>query len=53
VLVVFESLIDGTVGVFAGRIGAGLRRRSAVQGGLDVAARGIFMGLGVRPAVEK
>ncbi|HEY2984959.1 MAG TPA: LysE family translocator, partial [Jatrophihabitantaceae bacterium] len=53
VLVIFEFLVDGTVGVLAGRIGAWLRRRHAVRRGLDVAAGGIFIGLGVRLAVEK
>jgi threonine/homoserine/homoserine lactone efflux protein len=46
-------LFDGIVSVFAGRIGAWLRRRHAVQRGLDVTAGGIFIGLGVRLAVEK
>lgn len=53
VLVAFEFLVDGTVGVLAGRIGAWLRRRRGVQRGLDVTVGGIFIGLGVRLAVEK
>jgi threonine/homoserine/homoserine lactone efflux protein len=53
VLVAFEFLVDGTVGVLAGRIGAWLRRRRAVQRGLDVTSGGIFIGLGVRLAAEK
>ncbi|WP_394848530.1 LysE family translocator [Pendulispora brunnea] len=53
ILVAFEFLVDGTVGVLAGRIGAWLRRRRAVQRALDVAAGGIFIGLGIRLAVEK
>jgi len=53
ILVVFEFLVDGTVGVLAGRIGATLRRRRAVRRGLDVAAGGIFIGLGVRLAAER
>jgi threonine/homoserine/homoserine lactone efflux protein len=53
VLVAFEFLVDGTVGVLAGRIGAWLRRRRGVRRGLDVTAGGIFIGLGVRLAVEK
>jgi threonine/homoserine/homoserine lactone efflux protein len=48
ILVVFEFLVDGTVGVLAGRIGSVLRRRRAVQRGLDVTVGGIFIGLGVR-----
>lgn len=53
ILVVFEFLVDGTVGVLAGRIGGWLRRRRKVQRGLDVTVGGIFIGLGVRLAVEK
>jgi threonine/homoserine/homoserine lactone efflux protein len=53
ILVVFEFLVDGSVGVLAGRIGGLLRRRRAVRRGLDVTAGGIFIGLGVRLAVEK
>ncbi|TCC45425.1 LysE family translocator [Kribbella pittospori] len=53
ILVVFEFLVDGTVGVLAGRIGSMLRRRRAVRRGLDVAAGGIFIALGVRIAVER
>jgi threonine/homoserine/homoserine lactone efflux protein len=46
--------VDGTVGVLAGRIGPWRRRRRrrAVERGLDIAAGGIFIGLGVRLAVE-
>lgn len=53
ILVVFEFLVDGTVGVLAGRIGSTLRRRRAVRRGLDVTAGGIFIGLGVRLAAER
>lgn len=53
VLVAFEFLVDGTVGVLAGRIGGVLRRRRRVQRGLDVTSGGIFIGLGVRLAVER
>lgn len=52
ILVAFEFLVDGTVGVLAGRIGSWLRRRRAVHRGLDVAAGGIFIGLGLRLAVD-
>ncbi|WP_041290390.1 LysE family translocator [Kribbella flavida] len=53
ILVAFEFLVDGSVGLLAGRIGGLLRRRRAVRRGLDVTAGAIFIGLGVRLAVEK
>lgn len=52
VLVVFEFLVDGTVGIMAGRIGDWLRHRRRVQRGLDVTVGGIFIGLGARLALE-
>ena len=39
ILVVFECLIDGTVGVLGGRIGGWLRTRRAAQRRLDVTVR--------------
>ena len=53
ILVTFEFLVDGTVGVLAGRIGGWLRRRRKVQRGLDVTVGSIFIGLGVRLAVTR
>jgi len=52
VFVVLEFLVDGTVGVLAGRIGDWLGRRRAARRRLDVATGGVFIGLGVRLAVE-
>ncbi|MFD0970091.1 LysE family translocator [Plantactinospora endophytica] len=52
ILVGFEFLVDGAVGIFAGRIGGWLRRRVAVRRRIDAATGGIFIGLGVRLAVE-
>jgi threonine/homoserine/homoserine lactone efflux protein len=52
VLIVFEVLVDGAVGVLAGRIGGWLRRRQAARRRIDVATGGIFIGLGVRLAVD-
>lgn len=52
VLIVFEFLVDGAVGVLAGRIGDWLRRRQAARRRIDVATGGIFIGLGVRLAVN-
>lgn len=47
-----EFLVDGTVGVFAGRIGSWLRRRHGAQRRLDVATGTLLIGLGLRLAVE-
>ncbi|GLW66534.1 lysine transporter LysE [Actinomadura rubrobrunea] len=52
-LVALEFLVDGTVGVLAGRIGGWLRRRRAVRRRIDVATGGLFIGLGVRLAAER
>lgn len=53
ILVALEFLVDGTVGVLAGRIGGWLRRRRNARRRIDVATGGIFIGLGVRLAVER
>lgn len=52
-LVAMEFLVDGTVGVFAGRIGTWLRSRHAVRRRIDTATGGIFIGLGARLALER
>jgi threonine/homoserine/homoserine lactone efflux protein len=52
ILVVLEFVVDGTVGVLAGRIGGFLRRRRAVRRRVDATTGGIFVGLGVKLAVE-
>lgn len=52
ILIAMEFLVDGTVGVLAGRIGGWLRRRQAARRRIDVATGGIFVGLGVKLAVE-
>lgn len=51
-LIMLEFLVDGTVGVLAGRIGGWLRRRQATRRRIDVATGGVFIGLGVKLAVE-
>jgi len=48
-----EFLVDGTVGVLAGRIGSWLQRRRSVRRRIDVATGGLFIGLGVRLAAER
>lgn len=51
-LITLEFLVDGTVGVLAGRIGSWLRRRRAARRRIDVATGGVFIGLGVKLAAE-
>jgi threonine/homoserine/homoserine lactone efflux protein len=53
ILIVLEFIFDGAVGVLAGRIGGWLRRRRSAQRRIDVATGGIFIGIGVRLAVER
>jgi threonine/homoserine/homoserine lactone efflux protein len=53
VLIIFEFLVDGTVGVLAGKIGGWLRRRQTARRRIDTAVGGVFIGLGVRLAAER
>lgn len=53
ILIGFEFLVDGTVGVLAGRIGEWLRRRHGARRRLDITTGGLFIGLGVRLAVKR
>ena len=53
ILIALEFVVDGAVGVFAGRIGAWLRRRQAARRRIDLATGGLFIGLGVRLAAER
>jgi len=53
ILIVLEFLVDGAVGVLAGRIGGWLRARRAARRRIDVATGGLFIGLGVRLAAER
>lgn len=52
IMIVFEFLVDGAVGVLAGRIGGWLRRKRKARQRLEVATGGIFIGLGVRLALD-
>jgi threonine/homoserine/homoserine lactone efflux protein len=52
IMIVFEFLVDGAVGVLAGRIGGWLRRKRKARQRLEVATGGIFIGLGVRLAID-
>ena len=51
ILIVLEFLVDGTVGLLAGRIGHWLRSRRTARRTVDTATGGIFIGLGVRLAL--
>ncbi|TDW83869.1 threonine/homoserine/homoserine lactone efflux protein [Kribbella pratensis] len=51
ILIVLEFLVDGTVGLLAGRIGNWLRTRRTARRRIDTATGGIFIGLGVRLAL--
>jgi threonine/homoserine/homoserine lactone efflux protein len=53
ILIALEFVVDGTVGVLAGRIGGWLRARRSARRRVDVATGGIFIGLGIRLAVER
>ncbi|WP_410587748.1 LysE family translocator [Amycolatopsis sp. lyj-23] len=51
IMILFEFLVDGTVGVLAGRIGGWVRKRKN-QRRIEVATGGIFIGLGVKLALD-
>ncbi|MEV6623894.1 LysE family translocator [Amycolatopsis sp. NPDC051106] len=51
VMIVFEFLVDGAVGVLAGRIGGWVRRKKN-QRRIEVATGGIFIGLGIKLATD-
>jgi threonine/homoserine/homoserine lactone efflux protein len=53
IVIALEFVVDGTVGVLAGRIGAWMRRRQSARRRVDVATGGLFIGLGVRLAAER
>jgi threonine/homoserine/homoserine lactone efflux protein len=53
VFIALEFLVDGTVGLFAGRIGDWLGRRQTARRRLDVATGSVFIGLGLRLAIER
>ena len=53
ILIVLEFLVDGTVGMLAGRIGGWLRRRQGARRRIDTATGGIFIGLGVKLAAQR
>ncbi|MFI7422819.1 LysE family translocator [Nonomuraea sp. NPDC049684] len=53
VLIAFEFVVDGAVSVLAGRIGGWLRRSAVARRRVNTATGGIFVGLGVKLAVER
>src|SRR5258708_3296963 len=53
IFIAFEILIDGTVGVTAGRLGRWLSRRRRARQALDVGAGTIMIGLAGRLALER
>jgi threonine/homoserine/homoserine lactone efflux protein len=53
IVIALEFVVDGAVGVFAGRIGAWLRRRETARRKIDTMTGGLFIGLGVRLAAER
>jgi threonine/homoserine/homoserine lactone efflux protein len=53
IFIAFEALIDGTVGLMAGRIGAWLSRRRRARQALDAGAGTIMVALAARLAAER
>ena len=51
IMIVFEFLVDGTVGILAGRVGGWVRRKKN-QRRIEVVTGGIFIGLGVKLALD-
>ncbi|NUP63118.1 MAG: LysE family translocator [Nonomuraea sp.] len=53
ILIALEFVVDGAVGVLAGRIGGWLRRKAAARRRVEVATGGLFIGLGLKLAVDQ
>jgi threonine/homoserine/homoserine lactone efflux protein len=53
IFIAFEALVDGTVGLMAGRIGAWLSRRQRARQALDAGAGTIMVALAARLAAER
>jgi threonine/homoserine/homoserine lactone efflux protein len=53
IFVTFEMLIDGTVGLAAGRLGSWLSRRRRARQALDAGAGTVMLALAGRLAVER
>ncbi|WP_327002111.1 LysE family translocator [Dactylosporangium sp. NBC_01737] len=52
ILIVLEFVVDGAVGVFAGRIGTWLRHRRTLRRRIDTVTGGVLIALGLRLAAE-
>jgi threonine/homoserine/homoserine lactone efflux protein len=53
IFIAFEALVDGTVGLMAGRIGSWLSRRRRARQALDAGAGTIMVALAARLAAER
>lgn len=53
ILIAFEFLVDGTVGLLAGRIGTWLRHRHTTRQSIEVTTGTLFIGLGLRLATDR
>jgi len=53
IFIAFEALIDGTVGLMAGRIGAWLSKRRRARQALDAGAGTVMLALAARLAAER
>ena len=53
IFIAFEALIDGTVGLMAGRIGAWLAKRQRARQAMDAGAGTIMVALAARIAAER
>jgi threonine/homoserine/homoserine lactone efflux protein len=53
VLIALEFVVDGAVGVFAGRIGTWLRHRRTLSRRVDTVTGGVLIALGLRLAAEQ
>jgi threonine/homoserine/homoserine lactone efflux protein len=53
ILIVLEFLVDGAVGVLAGRIGRWLRQRRALSRRVDTVTGGVLIALGLRLVTDR
>ncbi|MFC4063340.1 LysE family translocator [Actinoplanes subglobosus] len=53
ILIALEFVVDGAIGVFAGRIGMWLRHRRTLSRRIDTVTGGVLIALGLRLAAER